>query len=380
MPLRGFKTDYVEYNANLFFYASVVFPNHLFDPMMKKTAIFLSAFILVLAGCQKHEWNNLLDDKHTVPPPDLSFMSITDITQVSAVYTGMVEDNQVVDVAGVGISLSLTEDFKNDTTLVNKDFRSGQFFFAIKGLKPDTKYNIRAFVWYVLWPATTRADTVFEEVVSFTTLNVSFGSVVDVDGNIYKTTQIGSQIWMAENLKVTRFNDGTEIPYVSDDPVWKETRTPAYCWANGDTANKAIYGALYNYYAIHASKNICPAGWHIPNYEELYSLISILGGEGKAGGILKEEGTAHWNNPNTGASNDVGFSALPGGYRLSGGPFSGIGSRGYFWLEDIQGLILALLSESGSIHLADGYPCCDEEWIRLSLGASVRCVRDSTVF
>jgi uncharacterized protein (TIGR02145 family) len=146
-------------------------------------------------------------------------------------------------------------------------------------------------------------------------INVDFFKVSDVDGNTYKVVIIGTQVWMAENLKTTKYSDGTPIPLVTDNTAWSNLTTPGYCWYNNDSATIAqTYGALYNWYTVNTG-NLCPAGWHVPTDAEWTILITYLGGEDVAGGKLKEAGTAHWSSPNTGATNETGFTALPGGFR-----------------------------------------------------------------
>lgn len=153
----------------------------------------------------------------------------------------------------------------------------------------------------------------------------------DQDGNTYRTVRIGSQVWMAENLKTTRFRDGTAIPLVTGNEPWSNRTSPGYCWYNNDTViNRNIYGALYNWYSVAGGK-LCPAGWHVPDDAEWSALEIFLGGSNKAGGKIKETGTAHWSTPNTSASNETGLTALPGGYRLDNGTFCDIGNYGFQW-------------------------------------------------
>ena len=156
-------------------------------------------------------------------------------------------------------------------------------------------------------------------------------SVKDIDGNVYKTVTIGKQIWMAENLKTTRFNDGTAISLVADDQAWGSLTTPAFCWYNKDAAvNKNKYGALYNWFCINTGK-LCPSGWHVSTDAEWTTLTTFSGGENVAGGKLRETGITHWEKPNTGATNESGFTTLPGGYRNNHGAFANIGFFGFWW-------------------------------------------------
>jgi uncharacterized protein (TIGR02145 family) len=161
-------------------------------------------------------------------------------------------------------------------------------------------------------------------------------TVKDIKGNVYKTVIIGTQTWMAENLRTTKYNDDIAIPLVADESDWGELTTPGYCWYNNDeTANKATYGALYNWYAVDTasndSKDVCPKGWHVPTDAECTVLTDYLGGAEVAGGKLKEVGFTHWSSPNTDATNESGFTALPGGGRGYDGVFMFSGDAGCWW-------------------------------------------------
>jgi uncharacterized protein (TIGR02145 family) len=155
-------------------------------------------------------------------------------------------------------------------------------------------------------------------------------TLTDIEGNVYNTVTIGDQIWMKENLKTTQFNDGKVIPLVTDKSDWENLRTPGYCWYENSKSIGATYGALYNWYTVNTGK-LCPGGWHVPIDEEWTILTSYLGGEDVAGRKLKESGTNHWESPNTGATNESGFTGLPGGYRNYNGNFDNIVLFGYWW-------------------------------------------------
>src|SRR4030042_4140366 len=138
--------------------------------------------------------------------------------------------------------------------------------------------------------------------------------VVDVDENIYATVRMGSQVWMAENLKTIHYNDGTPITPITDNAAWAAATDAPYCWYSNDAATyKDVYGALYNGYAAQKA-NICPTGWHVPTFAEMGTLQTFLGGESEAGTKLKETGTDHWNSPNP-ATNETGYTAVAGGNR-----------------------------------------------------------------
>jgi uncharacterized protein (TIGR02145 family) len=155
----------------------------------------------------------------------------------------------------------------------------------------------------------------------FIAFQVKAQTVSDVDGNTYNTVTIGTQVWMKENLKTTKFKNDTAIPNVTIDASWDSLTSPAYCWYNNDSATyKATYGALYNWYTVNTGK-LCPTDWHVPADAEWTILTNYLGGNNIAGGKLKESGIMHWNSPNTGADNSTGFTAIPTGQRVNAGSF-----------------------------------------------------------
>jgi uncharacterized protein (TIGR02145 family) len=154
--------------------------------------------------------------------------------------------------------------------------------------------------------------------------------VKDADGNKYRTVKIGAQVWMAENLRTTRYRDGSDIPNVTKYGDWEKLDTPAYCWYANDPANREDYGALYNWYAVETGL-LCPEGWHIPSDAEWKALRAHLGEDGYAGDALKKTGTAHWKPPNEGASNATGFGAPAGGYRSFDGTFNLLRYYAYWW-------------------------------------------------
>lgn len=157
-------------------------------------------------------------------------------------------------------------------------------------------------------------------------------TVTDIEGNVYNTIAIGTQVWMKENLKTTKYNNNTAIPNNPDSSTWDALLTGAYCNYNNDSTKGTTYGRLYNWYAITDTRGLCPTGWHIPSDTEWTTLTNFLGGISVAGGKMKEIGTTHWSLPNTSATNSSNFTALPSGYRnSSNGSFTGIGYFGDWW-------------------------------------------------
>ncbi|GEM_PF-1068961 len=190
----------------------------------------------------------------------------------------------------------------------------------------------------------------------------------DIDGNTYETVKIGPRLWMAENLKVTKLNDGTPIPEIKDAGTWAESTTMGYCWYDNDSIAYANpYGALYNYYTVD-TKKLCPTGWHVANDDDWNILLILYGGSSKVtGGALKEEGTKHWTEPNTGATNQSGLTLLPGGFRIYNGGFAQLRTWGCYWRIEDKVIFNVLHYDS------EGY---SGNYYSENGGASIRCVLD----
>jgi uncharacterized protein (TIGR02145 family) len=203
--------------------------------------------------------------------------------------------------------------------------------------------------------------------------NIPEATVTDIDGNVYHTVKIGTQVWMVENLNTTRYSNGDSIPEVTDAASWRKLTSGARCNHNNDPGFSVTYGSLYNLYAVNEGRKIAPQGWHVATDSEWTTLINYLGGLTLAGGKLKEEGTTHWPAPNTGATNISGFSALPGGYRDDLGEFNII-AGGYWWSSslydenDLNGAWSRGMSYgSAEVFRFDAGP---------TFGQCVRCVKD----
>ncbi len=198
------------------------------------------------------------------------------------------------------------------------------------------------------------------------------GIVKDVSGNLYKTVKIGDQIWMAENLKTERYANGDLISNVKDDSEMIILNTGAWCNYDNSTKNDEIYGKLYNWNAVADSRNVCPVGWHAPTIDEWTILSDYLGGKNLAGGKMKSTDTSLWESPNINATNESGFSGLPGGLRLPGGVFIGYGSGG-LWLtqsefDETKTWVFGVESETGQF-VAD---ICDKSGCAMS----IRCLKN----
>jgi uncharacterized protein (TIGR02145 family) len=201
-------------------------------------------------------------------------------------------------------------------------------------------------------------------------------TVTDIDGNVYQTVKIGKQVWMAENLAVTHYNDGDPIPEVTVSSTWYTLTTPGFCWYNNDPEGFGkTFGALYNYHAIQSGR-LCPEGWRVPASDDFKTLLGYLDSSSDfvkhevsqvAGGKMKSGDTLYWVQPNVGASNVSGFSALPGGCRSYAGNFSMAGSFGYYGAAD-DATSLALRSATASAFMRNKV----SEYV----GVSVRCIKE----
>lgn len=236
----------------------------------------------------------------------------------------------------------------------------GAFTSELTNLNPNTTYFVRAY-------ATNSYLTGYGNELSFATS----GTVTDIDGNVYNTVTIGTQVWLVENLKTTKYRNGETIPNVTNYYDWTFLTTGAYCDYGNNPENSLTYGRLYNWYSVNDSRNIAPIGWHVPSLEDWAILWEYLGGM-FSGGKLKETGTAHWQNPNTGATNESGFTALPGGGRgfYTEGD-QGMSKSGIWWLSTQQ-------SSTEALSFSLSY---NDDWIRQwnsikYSGFSIRCVKD----
>jgi len=197
-------------------------------------------------------------------------------------------------------------------------------------------------------------------------------TVKDIDGNVYTSVTIGTQVWMVENLKTTKYRNGdligTTTPATLD--ISGET-TPKYQWTyDGNESNVATYGRLYTWYAVTDNRNVCPAGWHVPSDAEWTTLITFLGGIRVAGGKLKETGTTHWQSPNIGATNESGFTALPSGGREANGTFGGVRDDSLWWSSSETSATIAYNRYMDYLGFVSSSLGSKQD------GFSVRCLRD----
>jgi len=342
---------------------------------MKKKTIYLifpllvmGVFFVFASSCKKGDGDI----------PVLSTTVVTEITQTTANGGGNItsDGGEVVTARGVCWSTNQTPTISDNKT--TDGVGAGNFSSSISGLSANTMYYVRAY-------ATNKNGTGYGNEVSFTTEEgIITGSFTDSrDGTVYQTVKIGNQIWMAENLKY--------LPSVVG-PDTSSITTPYYYVYGYDgtnvtdakaSANYSTYGVLYNWPAamngaVSSTTNpsgvqgACPAGWHLPSEAERIELTDYLGGTGVAGGKLKETGTANWTNPNTGATNEAGFAALPGGhFYYYDGAFRKIREQGYWWSATQDYELFAW-----SFNMTYNYKYVIIWGSSKASGLSVRCVKD----
>jgi uncharacterized protein (TIGR02145 family) len=273
----------------------------------------------------------------------------TDISQTSVVSGGNIIVSESGAVTERGICYNTTGNPTISDAHLPAGSGVGKFIVNITGLTQATTYYIKAY-----------AKTV---------VGVKYGNQVQI--NTLDQLNVNTQVWMGKNLDVTTYRNGDPIPEVEDSIAWTTLTTGAWCYYKKDPAFGAVYGKLYNRYALVDPRGLAPAGWHIPNDGEWQTFIDYLGGASVAGGKMKEVGTSHWLSPNTGADNTSGFSGLPGGGRSSNGSFSEIGQRGYWWSRTMN-------SNGTGTGLWMQYtnPYLQATETDFGQGFSVRCVKD----
>lgn len=344
-----------------------------------QTAIIL-AVMAFPPGCDE------IIQEETVP--EVTTGAVQYITNTSATCTGNLisTGNSYWVNRGVCFSALISSpDKNNNSAWADAGSHTGPFNAYLEFLTPGITYYVRAY-------ATNEAGTGYGDVISFTTTgsvtgdivfnpDLTYETITDIDGNTYRTIKIADQSWMAENLRTTRYNDGSPIPHVNGVAGWINRGTEGYCWYNNDAERFGeIFGALYNWYCISTNK-ICPSGWHVPGDDEWAALIEYAGGDSIAGRKMKESTDAHWVQTEASITNSTGFTVLPGGNRwgVTTDPlsyFTDLGYSGNFWssteFSDPGFGIYGAYCRS-FYHAWDG---CTQSVFTRNEGLSVRCIKD----
>ena len=302
--------------------------------------------------------------------PTVNTIGAGSMTNISAICGGIIIRDGLATITERGVCYSTNQNPTTSNSKMVMDSGTGTFNNIITGLAPSTTYYLRAY-------ATNSEGTGYGNEISFKTFT---GSFTDIEGNVYHTVTIGTQIWMVENLKTTKYRDGSTIPNVTGATQWSNLKTGAYCNYNNDATNSNKYGKLYTWYAVNDSRNIAPTGWHVPTDSEWATLTNYvaanLGASGNSAKALASN--AEWaSSTNNGAigddlteNNSSGFTALPGGGRTHGGAFYDIGKSGFWWIStdlDIDATWNRFLRYSGDEISVYYFKSC---------GFSVRCLRD----
>ena len=287
-------------------------------------------------------------DKYSYMAKIVSMNTTMVVPEIKYIETITSTDKKMVSNTGKRISL------KNGKAIIGMQYITGD---RLKLTGKSGNYS----TILMLIPTQNQTDT------------FNFVKCTDADSNHYAVVQIGTQIWMAENLKTTKYRDGAGIPNITVDSLWQNDTTGAYCTYNNTTNTDTIntYGHLYNWFAVNNSINIAPAGWHVPTDSEWTALTDYLGGESGAGGKLKENCTTLWLSPNAGATNETGFTAFPGGMRYDDSMFNWIGTYDYWWSSSEYYPNYAWYRSMSYLN-SDIYTYHYIE----SSGFSVRCVKD----
>jgi uncharacterized protein (TIGR02145 family) len=343
---------------------------------MKKIALFLIVFSSLVA-CQK-------ETTSPTTSPTTNDVTISSFNCAGVKITGTLTKDKMAS----NITATIAYTGANGKTYLTKSHTSTGVLGLSATLLAGTLANGEGELVYTISGTPTSSGTAnFAIALGGQTCSINVNvkdvtqtngipgpNITDVESNSYKTVYIGTQQWMAENLKVTKYSDGTAITNVTDNTKWLYNTTGAWSYYNNDVANNAKYGKLYNWYAVsktsNSNKNVCPTGWHVPTDAEWIILTDYLGGASVAGGKMKEAGTTNWS-PNTDATNTSLFTGLPGGNRAGAGTYFSIGFIGYWWSSTEVGTDIAWnrdlsfsngIAESGYNYKRDGL--------------SVRCLRD----
>lgn len=313
--------------------------------------------------------NNARNFEQAVLPyvPAVLTSPVSNIGPYSVTCSGSVTDEGFSTVTERGFCWNTSPYPSLNTSHLAVGNGTGAFTANLTNLSSNTVFYMRAY-------ATNSLGTAYGNTVVFKTN----GLLMDYDSNIYLTVTIGTQDWMAENLKVTHYRNGVSITYPGTDNItWNTTTQGAYAYLSNDSTWKNIYGALYNWYAVSDPNGLCPEGWHVPTYGEYEVLMNYVGGsyEG-AGGKLKSTRKSpsphpRWSSPNFGATNESGFNGYPGGLRYPEGGFSGQGYDGWFWTSTPYNSSYAYNKHLyyNSIEFSGNAP-------GYHYGESVRCIKD----
>lgn len=324
--------------------------------LWKSSIISIGLLLILTYGCSK--------ESVIAPTPKVKASETISIGSNAVTISSKIINGGSEEVLNQGICWNTQASPTIDNNKKNGELKDSTIFGRSSELTPNTKYYARTFL-------TTKTGTYYGDEIEFTTNN----TLTDQDGNIYNTVTIGAQVWMVENLKTTKYNDGLVIPFISVNSAWSNLNSAVYCWYDNNPKNKDSYGALYNWGAVNSGK-LCPDGWHVPTDAEWTILVDKLGGEINAATLLKDV-DAPVTVTNYIATNYSGFSALPAGSASAGTPtFYGIGIQGTWWSSTIGAdewnIYRSMFFDGNTGVIRNGFM----SKANLRNGLSVRCIKD----
>ena len=296
--------------------------------------------------------------------PVLTTVAVTSITLTTANGGGTITSDGGSAITARGVCWSTSPNPNTSIHSTTDGTGPGGFTSTLTGLTNNTVYYVRAY-------AANSVGTSYGNELSFTTSDSQAETVTDIDGNVYHTVTIGSQVWMVENLKVTKYRNGDLIPVITDYTQWDPLTTGARVTNTFIQGYVDTYGWFYNWYAVSDNRNISPAGWHIPSKVELTTLSDYLGGDDISGGKLKESGTSRWNSPNNFSTNESGFTALPGAFYFASPGYVSPGDFGTWWTATEYNS-----TDSWNWNLDNSSTGLFKVYNKKSGGFSVRCIKD----
>jgi uncharacterized protein (TIGR02145 family) len=329
---------------------------------------FLSVFML--SACT---------DGDRLSVAEVSTNVVSYITNKSAVCGGKITSSPGSTISEKGICWSINPNPTKENDFVAMGSGMSNFSGTISGLLPKTVYYVRAY-------AINGSGISYGNQESFSTLDglvsTPGNGISDSDGNTYPSLVLGNgQEWMGENLRTTKFSNGEPINQIQDSAQWLSNASPAWVSVSNSATFDNPYGKLYNWYTVADARNVCPSGWHVPNDADWSSLVHYVDSlststamgvqSGTAGGKLKQAGTTNWVYPNTGATDEINFSALPAGMRLNNGHFLGFGEQSFFWsataADGLNGYGRYLYNDNSSVV---------RTFEDKRAGGTVRCLKD----
>lgn len=323
-----------------------------FNPVYQSVFLLLSLFLVI--SCKR--------DSNNANPSVVKTTEVTSLLPHMVETGGSIVSNSSGTIKMRGVCWGTMP--KPDTSQHKKALisKTEDFIVILSKLTPATRYYYRAFI-------VNENGLIYGDEKEFVTLE-NGPNVTDIDGNEYQTVKIGTQTWMKENLKVSRYNNGDSIPTGLDNRQWQTTQAGAFAIFNNQKENNDIFGKIYNWYVVQDERNVCPIGWHVPSQEEWTSLENFLGGEEIAGSKMKAVSNL-WRGSSKNITNEGGFSGLPAGSRFASGGYGSMFQVGCWAMDDNRNL-----GSGFFVVIVDWGDFSGKGSEMINRGFSVRCIKD----